>query len=131
MNVAHLHCVPFSLAPLGPSGRAHIQKLRPWFEPFFLVSMVLHGSVWSSHSGATGREKRLLHDFWLCSTAAARAKKFDGEALKAEPGDWIWEPGLPVAERGAVVESASSSLTALALIVDGAEAMGVVGVVGV
>ena len=44
IKVGHLHCVPRSLLPLGPSGRAHIQKLRPWLEPFFFVSMVLHGS---------------------------------------------------------------------------------------
>lgn len=29
MKVGHLHSVPRSLFPLGPSGRAHIQKLRP------------------------------------------------------------------------------------------------------
>lgn len=29
MKVGHRHSVPLSLLPLGPSGRAHIQKLRP------------------------------------------------------------------------------------------------------
>lgn len=29
MKVPQRHSVPFSFAPLGPSGRAHIQKLRP------------------------------------------------------------------------------------------------------
>jgi hypothetical protein len=62
MNVGHRHCVPFSFVPVGPSGLEHIQKLRPWFSPFFLVCILLHGSSWLSHNGAAGLRKIVCHD---------------------------------------------------------------------
>lgn len=44
IKVGHRHCVFFSLAPDGPSGRGHIQNDRPRFMPGFLVRRVMQGS---------------------------------------------------------------------------------------
>lgn len=44
INVGQRHCVPFSLLPLGPSGRGHIQKDRPQLMPGFFVVRLIHGS---------------------------------------------------------------------------------------
>lgn len=51
INVAHRHCVPFSLLPLGPRGRGQIQNARPQLIPGFFVVKLIHGSWWLSHFG--------------------------------------------------------------------------------
>lgn len=89
MNVPHLHCVPASFSPLGPNGRAHIQKLLPWLEPFFFVCIVLHGSSWPSHIGAAGLAKSTFQDLWLCSLAASWFEISDGEGLAVGTGEAI------------------------------------------
>lgn len=53
INVAHRHCVPFSLLPLGPSGRGQIQNARPQLTPGFFVVKLIHGSWWLSHFGGS------------------------------------------------------------------------------
>ena len=78
MNVPHRHSVPLSFCPLGPSGLAHIQKLRPWLLPFFFVCIVLQGSAWSSHLGAVGREFRRADQL---AEVADRASKLESEAV--------------------------------------------------
>lgn len=65
MNVEHRHSVPFSLFPLGPSGREHIQNDRPWFIPGFLVTSVMQGSSWPSHRGGGFLVNNLDHDSLL------------------------------------------------------------------
>lgn len=73
MKVPHLHCVPLSLFPEGPSGRLHIQNDRPQLTPGFLVSIVLQGSS-CSHLGATGLAKSLPQDFLVSKVAASSSK---------------------------------------------------------
>lgn len=47
IKVLHLHSVPCSLAPDGPSDLGHIKKDLPQFTPFFFVNIVTHGSLCS------------------------------------------------------------------------------------
>src|SRR5271155_2815085 len=70
MNVRHLHGVPLSLYPLGPSGRLHIQNERPRFTPGFVVSRILHGSP-CSQLGTSGFAKSLRHDCLDASPATS------------------------------------------------------------
>ena len=69
MKVWHRHCVFFSFAPEGPSGRGHIQKDLPRFIPGFFVRSVMQGSSWPSHLGAAGFVKSFDHDslLWMGS----------------------------------------------------------------
>jgi hypothetical protein len=78
MKVPHRHSVPLSFCPLGPSGLAHMKKLRPWLLPFFLVCIVLQGSEWSSHLGAVGREFKRADQL---AEVAERASKLLREAV--------------------------------------------------
>lgn len=99
MNVPHRHSVPFSFCPLGPSGLAHIQKLRPWLLPFFFVCIVLQGSACSSHLGAVGREFKRADQL---AEVAERASKLLSEAVgdvkeTADAGvtqSWDFEGGV-------------------------------------
>jgi hypothetical protein len=78
MKVPHRHSVPLSFCPLGPSGLAHMKKLRPWLLPFFFVCIVLQGSEWSSHLGAVGREFKRADQL---AEVAERASKLLSEAV--------------------------------------------------
>ena len=78
LKVPQRHSVPFSFCPLGPSGLAHMKKLRPWLLPFFFVCIVLQGSAWSSHLGAVGREFKRADQL---ADVADRASKLLSEAV--------------------------------------------------
>lgn len=51
INVGHLHSVPFSLFPVGPTGLWQIQNARPQLTPGFFVVKLMQGSWWPSHLG--------------------------------------------------------------------------------
>ena len=92
MNVLHRHCVPFSLFPLGPNGRLHIQNDRPQLIPGFFVSMVLHGSL-CSHLGAIGFEKSFPHVLWVSKVASTSSSLDLGRmdtllGLRETSGNW-------------------------------------------
>lgn len=80
-NVGHRHCVPFSLFPLGPSGRGQIQNARPQLIPGFLVVMRTHSSWWPSQGGG----RFLVKSFDQSSLLAM------GSMTVSESGGWSWD----------------------------------------
>lgn len=76
--------MPFSLFPLGPSGRAQIQNARPQLMPGFLVFMLMHGSWWPSHRGTGLRVKSLLQSSLL--TIGSMTVSLSGSLLGVNGG---------------------------------------------